>query len=122
MNHTIHPRLFRRYRQSLVAAGLRTSRDDALICPLCWREKALDSLTVEHVVSQSLGGDAVALSCRRCNSTQGSVLEGALAKLNLYCGFLQGRNPLRFNLLINDRIAAATARRDPGLPAQRKTF
>jgi len=49
-------------------------------CPLCFRIFAVnpDELTLEHAPPSKLGGKITALTCRRCNNEQGSVLESKL--------------------------------------------
>lgn len=65
---------------------------DAVLCPLCLtihNKLSLeltnhpDELTVEHVPPESLGGKGAVLTCRKCNSTTGSMLESKLREFLL---------------------------------------
>jgi hypothetical protein len=55
---------------------------DKYVCPLCRnsfdRSQIATELTVEHAPPSSIGGRAVALTCRVCNSSAGSQLDAEL--------------------------------------------
>ena len=61
---------------------------NSVLCPLClqaYSEDAIDleepELTEEHIISESLGGKLVTLSCKSCNSTHGSKLDAHLVQM-----------------------------------------
>jgi hypothetical protein len=71
-------------RGSDAAARVLGTRD-CYVCPLCTRtftKQDLDSglLTLEHVPPRSLGGKAIALTCRTCNNAAGSSLDAEIYK------------------------------------------
>jgi hypothetical protein len=103
-------RLFDRCRKSLAAAGIAVP-EQAILCPLCWQQKLLDELTVDHVVSESLGGKKTTLTCCRCNNTYGSSLESDLQALHKACRFWKGGQQLAGELRIEQDRAAVKVQR-----------
>jgi hypothetical protein len=75
-------RLFDRYAANLTAIGAQF--EHTFICPCCLREfrreSALELLSIEHAVPESVGGRLRTLTCRSCNNTQGSQLDAQLSK------------------------------------------
>jgi hypothetical protein len=60
-----------------------SSQPDVYACPLCGVQYGLSSLdegelTEDHVPPRALGGKPITLTCRRCNSQSGHVLDAAL--------------------------------------------
>lgn len=70
--------IFDYLRNNLLAAGLSTSDQTSIICPLCWNETAYDQLSIEHVIPSSVGGNTITLSCQHCNNTHGRDLDAHL--------------------------------------------
>lgn len=66
--------LFRDLEVSRSLAGLDPT-GTSLICPLCWVETEFASLSIEHIIPQSVGGVSVTLTCRKCNNQSGSKLD-----------------------------------------------
>ncbi|MBN2502846.1 MAG: HNH endonuclease, partial [Anaerolineales bacterium] len=69
-------KLFDLYSTSL---AINSNLTDWFICPLCHRgfkKEHLESLTLEHIIPQSLGGKLVTLTCWKCNKRVGQVLTG----------------------------------------------
>ena len=65
-----------------LARALAPAGGDCYVCPLCRtpveRDLIATELTVEHAPPESIGGHAVALTCRACNSHAGAELDEAL--------------------------------------------
>lgn len=99
--------LFDHYRNSMIVAGLTTTADDSLICPLCWQEKRYDELSLEHVVPRSVGGTGKTLTCRRCNNEHGSELDVHLTKFQSVADALQGKGALSTKLNVNGKQVIA---------------
>ncbi len=68
-------------------AQIRPDMTGRVLCPFCLRafDRATlgqeDGLSVEHMIPGALGGAAKILSCRKCNNTHGSDLEGHLVRM-----------------------------------------
>lgn len=92
---------FNHFRTSLAAAGLATADDNALICPLCWRDTPYRDLSLEHIVPGSVGGNEVTLTCRQCNNDQGSELDYHLAQYQYVKDALRGHGRLKSKLDVN---------------------
>ena len=57
---------------------------DEIMCPMCLRKfgrAELKALTKEHVLSKSLGGTALVLTCKDCNNSAGHKVQGHLKTL-----------------------------------------
>src|SRR5437773_72093 len=55
--------------------SLAGTRPSAFVCPLCAREVDRGCVSLAHAPSKRLGGRAVTLTCRRCNSRMGTWYE-----------------------------------------------
>jgi len=57
---------------------------DKYVCPLCRdafeRSEIESKLSVEHVPPSSVGGRPVALTCKRCNNTAGTLLDAEMLR------------------------------------------
>jgi len=102
--------MFADQRADLVAAGIPTESDDALICPICWEEKLFDELTIDHVVPESVGGTLTVLTCCRCNNDQGSDLDAHLAQFQKTADAFRGRGTLKTELDIGGNRLVANLR------------
>lgn len=71
---------FRQVKESF--PNLRVSPDipGMVPCPLCLQTFAVTpgELTIEHAPPSKLGGKPAALTCKKCNNEQGSILESRL--------------------------------------------
>ena len=94
-------------RISLFDAGLTTTFDDSIICPLCWQEKGLVELTVEHIIPGSVGGRAVTLTCRNCNNDQGSSHDSLLSRFQTMTDQIRGHGQMPVEMIVNDKRLAA---------------
>lgn len=72
--------MFDFYRSSLIASGLSTDNENAIICPLCWKETSLENLSREHVVPGAVGGSQETLTCWQCNNIDGHKLDSHLTQ------------------------------------------
>ncbi len=55
---------------------MRPEYAGAFACPICLRLITdFDEVTIEHSPPKSLGGRAVALTCRDCNNTAGHTMD-----------------------------------------------
>ncbi len=84
-------------------ARLRGSAPGGVVCPLCLAEYTQQNLedhtlTEEHCVPQSVGGRITILTCKKCNNTDGSVVESHvksfLSMLDWFEGLSEGRADL----------------------------
>lgn len=105
--------IFKRFREDLAAAGLETSGEDSLICPLCWQEAGFNSLSLEHVVPGSVGGTRRVLSCESCNNRDGSSLDSQLRNLIRSADAWTGKGTLRGRVSLGDHSAAVNCQIDP---------
>jgi hypothetical protein len=67
-------KLFDLYSKNL---SINSNLIDWFICPLChkgFQKEHIDSLTIEHIIPQALGGKLLTLTCWKCNSDYGSKL------------------------------------------------
>lgn len=87
--------LFKHYRRSLDAAGLKVNSDDSLICPLCWKETLDSELSEEHIVPESVGGRVKILACTKCNNDLGSKLDSHLTACQSTADGFAGKIKLR---------------------------
>jgi hypothetical protein len=65
-------------------SSVRQEDRDEILCPLCLGEfgrSDVRSLTKEHVLSKSLGGRAVTLTCKPCNNAGGHKVQAHLKTL-----------------------------------------
>jgi hypothetical protein len=74
-------RLFEAYASNLSICD--PALQNVIACPLCLRKFTLDALeskilTEEHIISRELGGKLVTLTCKECNSSDGSELDSNL--------------------------------------------
>ncbi|MBI3469623.1 MAG: hypothetical protein HY000_42025 [Planctomycetes bacterium] len=100
--------IFEHFRISLAAAGLTTADDEALICPLCWKETRYQELSLEHMVPACVGGRKKILTCKReCNNRHGSVLDSHLGNYLKVMDALQGHGALTAELNVNGNVVAA---------------
>jgi hypothetical protein len=112
--HTIRPTLrpmnkssFAECRRDLIRAGLATQHDDAIICPLCWKEVTFAELSVEHIPPASVGGTAKTLTCRRCNNEHGSAIDSHLAQSQVIADAFGGRGTIPTTLRVNGHAVRA---------------
>ncbi len=98
--------LFDQLRASQAAAGVNCSVQDGLVCPLCWRPACFDEFTWEHIVPGAVGGHVGTLTCRRCNSEQGSRLDASLKGYLDSIEAFQGSAAVRGRLRIAGHDAA----------------
>jgi len=105
--------LFLVLRKSLADAGLTTVADDVLICPLCWKEKRLDELSLEHCIPGSVSGETFALTCTPCNNTHGSKLDSHLKGYQALTDALKGKGAVRVRMNDAGRRAAANMEFEP---------
>lgn len=75
------------------------------VCPLCgdaYLPDAVGQLTKEHAPPEALGGRAVALTCRTCNSTSGHLLDAEMVAAEQVLDFAMGTmsKPARVKLQI----------------------
>lgn len=65
-------------------------------CPLCGMGYPIESdeISLEHPVPEAIGGKAILLTCRSCNSRDGSVLDSHLVKAHRLREIEQGRRAL----------------------------
>ena len=64
--------------------GCRPEYRDEILCPMCLERIArsdIKILTKEHLLSKSLGGNAITLTCKPCNNVFGHKAQGHLAAL-----------------------------------------
>ncbi len=94
MAKTYKEKLFDRGAQAL---SLTYELEDTYLCPLCGNDFSKESLktgelTLEHVPPKSQGGKGIILTCNKCNSKAGQVIDAQAAnreKLNEFThGFL----------------------------------
>ncbi len=76
---------FRLVKESLPNLEISPDISNHEICPICLKRISLtldqlDSATMEHAPSAKLGGRIIGLTCKNCNSTQGSSLDSKLIK------------------------------------------
>jgi len=93
-----------------LALSLPETRIRGYCCPLC--VKFFDSpedLTVEHAPAQSVGGKAMAVTCRPCNSRSGHELEVHVAAARRMSDFAEGRSELDIAFEVHGRSVNATA-------------
>lgn len=101
---------FEFFRNSLAAAGIATSDDDSLICPLCWQETPYKDISLEHIVPDSVGGRQTTLTCRRCNNDHGRDLDSHLAQYQRIKDAFQGHGTLKTKLNVNGHEMIANLR------------
>lgn len=67
---------------------------DFYVCPLCRepfsREQMESTISFEHAPPESVGGARVALTCRPCNNTAGTLLDARLSRDEITRAFLAG--------------------------------
>ncbi len=74
---------FKSVKESLPNFEVSLDIPDLVLCPICLKVISLateedNPATVEHAPSAKLGGKIIGLTCRNCNSTQGSTLDSKL--------------------------------------------
>jgi hypothetical protein len=106
--------IFDHYRKRLAAAELTAVRDDALICPLCWEEKAYDDLCLEHFVPTSIGGRECVLTCRQCNHNHGAKLDSHLSQFQVVRDAFGGHGTIRERLRVEGDDVAVNIERKRG--------
>lgn len=107
--------LFDKFRKDQISAGLETSTENSLICPLCWIDTKYENLTIEHVVPSSLRGSRTVLTCKRCNNKHGSVLDAHLVKYAKAKEALtgEGHEVIKAELIANEnRVAVNWKKQD----------
>lgn len=90
--------IFDALRKSLIDAGITTTAEDSLICPLCWQETPYEQLSIEHIIPGSVGGRRTTLTCRACNNDHGSEFDAHLARYQQLKDAFQGHGTLRTKL------------------------
>ena len=60
--------------------GVEFRMADAYICPLCLHVYSIshDTLTLEHVPPESVGGKPILITCKACNSNRGADIDACL--------------------------------------------
>lgn len=93
--------IFRKYSQNLGMVSVivfpeKTEKlKEKYVCPICLRDFSIDylntvyenHLTEEHIPPKSVGWKRKILTCKKCNSSQGGVLDSQLTKLLLTKAF-----------------------------------
>jgi hypothetical protein len=85
----------------LMAADLSSCRpefQDEVLCPMClgrFGRSEIRSLTKEHVLSKSLGGSAITLTCKSCNNACGHKIQAHLTTLLKINESLRGEGEVR---------------------------
>src|SRR5258708_4609166 len=92
---------FKFFQQSLASCGLQTSEPEMILCPLCWQEKRLSDLSLEHMVPSAVGGRSTTLTCRLCNNTHGSELDSHLINYQRANDAMHGHGRVRSRLNVN---------------------
>lgn len=99
--------LFNRYRQSFIAAGLDTTKSEAVLCPLCWKEVGYSDLSIEHIVPRSVGGNRCILTCTMCNNKHGSMFDSHIAQFQDVHGQFKGHGTIRATIPMYEKQIAA---------------
>ena len=71
---------------------------DEVLCPMCLRRfgrSEIKVLTKEHVLSKSLGGTAITLTCKPCNNACGHKVQSHLTTLLKINESLRGKGEVR---------------------------
>jgi hypothetical protein len=105
------------FRVGAKAVARVFGREGLYVCPICGRGFDMAAaqrgdLTLEHVPARSVGGKAIVLTCRRCNSTAGYTADAALSKREInrrFVEFMVGRRD-EFEGHIGLRIGADEVR------------
>lgn len=98
---------FNQLRKSMMDAGISPDSNESLVCPLCWQVTPYGSLSLEHVVSSSVGGKQTPLTCRRCNNVHGYDLDSHLAQYQRIADAFRGHGSLKTELDVNGHKMAA---------------
>ena len=80
-------KLFERFATELT--GMQPERCNTVLCPLCTcsfsrsdlTQRDENHLTLEHILPGAIGGQWKTLTCKRCNNTHGSALDGHLVRM-----------------------------------------
>lgn len=121
----------RMFQVGAAAVEKLTGQAGVYLCPICggpFDEHAAEEaeLTEEHVPPRSLGGRAIALTCRGCNSRAGYTAEAALKNREESRGFVELMQGLRHDydrdvgIELGGTEVRAKVERDP--VAKRLTF
>lgn len=98
--------LFDHYRKSAAAAGM-SHPEGSLTCPLCWEPTSFDTLSVEHIIPGSVGGNRVVLTCTTCNNTHGSLYDSHLSQFQKTKDGFNGHGTLPVKLeVLGKRVTA----------------
>ena len=90
---------------------------DEILCPLClgrFGRPAMRSLTKEHVLSKSLGGRAVTLTCKPCNNFGGQKIQSHLNTLLKVNEGFRGGGKLRGRFTIFEQTVPVAVQVKPG--------
>jgi len=101
MTHNTKRAAFKHYWKWLIEAGLKTSSDDSLICPLCWQDTPIEKLSWEHIISGSVGGTRKTLTCIECNNKQGSELDAHLSQYQKGIDAIHGHGAIHTKMNVN---------------------
>lgn len=99
-------RLFELYSSNLSTHD--PSFKDTFVCPLCFRSFTRDAIqshgiTVEHIIPESIGGKLKTLTCQKCNSLDGAVVDAHLVQRIRTEDKLAGKSnkPLRAKVVVD---------------------
>lgn len=99
--------IFQQYQQWLADAGLQMTSPDVVLCPLCWREIAYESLSFEHIVPGSVGGKGCILTCKECNNLHGSQLDSHVSQFQRIEDAFKGYGHIPAILTVNGKKVTA---------------
>jgi hypothetical protein len=99
--HASKAQKFEFFRLSLERAGMRTANPGFILCPLCWNEKSLEELTLEHMVPSSVGGRLTTLTCKECNNTHGTTRDSHIIQYIRSLESIEGHGMMDATLNVN---------------------
>jgi hypothetical protein len=108
----------RKRKEALFRAGAAAAArvlgvaSNTYACPLCGGLHGVESLktgdlTLEHVPPQSMGGHAIVLTCRECNSGAGHRIDAAIAERKRVQGFRDMVEGRPTDVVTHARVALA---------------
>jgi hypothetical protein len=98
-------------------SACRPQYHDEILCPIClgrFGRSHLKELTKEHVLSKALGGTAITLTCKACNSLCGYKLQSHLTTLLKINESFRGNGEFRGRFTVFDETVPVGVRVLPG--------